>query len=256
MLKILLFIFFSLLLGGCMNHDEKFDIELISNKGKKLKLSLKKCFFDMKRLESGPFSYVYLKFPLYTFSGNYTGNYQCLKKSNELKAILEISQSPNIDFGDNIIKNSKGYWLRALNLDDKYLLERRGNISIYKFGVNKNVIVIDDSFNSDKINMFIFYVPYSSFLRGQKNGFTDKFNILSILNDDFKIKYDVYSSNFTSDNEKIYGVDVNTGFIDDFRDLIQNQRDILDKPEIINKFVENNERVISFIKANSQGELK
>ncbi|MGE8544637.1 MAG: hypothetical protein ACN6NS_10060 [Acinetobacter johnsonii] len=131
-------------------------------------------------------------------------------------------------------------------------MDAEDGVSIYKYGVESNVIVMDDSLNNNEGYIYIFYVKPDESLNGRKNGFTDRFRVESILEGDFMIRYDVYSSAFTSDNETIYGVDVNSAFVDDFRNIIQGRGDILDRRDVLLGFIENNKKVVSFIKNNSQ----
>ena len=241
------------IIAGCVNKEaegiEDFKIQMISNNSDKhLSLNLKKCFFRGGVFENGFYKNVDLKFPLYTFSGNYSGSYECLKEKNELVSNLRISQLPSFN---DVNKNNNEYWLKILNVNSENMLETEDGVSIYKYGVNTNVIVIDDSLNNNEGYIYIFYVKPAEYL-DSKNGFTDRFRVESILEGDFMIRYDVYSSAFTSDNETIYGVDVNSTFVDDFRNIIQGRGDILDRRDVLLGFIENNKKVVSFIKNNSQ----
>lgn len=242
------------IISGCVNKEaegiEDFKIQIISNNSKKhLSLNLKKCFFRGGVFENGFYKNVDLNFPLYTFSGNYAGSYECLKEKNELVSNLRISQLPIFN---DVNKNSNKYWLKILNINSENIVDAEDGVSIYKYGVESNVIVMDDSLNNNEGYIYIFYVKPDESLNGRKNGFTDRFRVESILEGDFMIRYDVYSSAFTSDNETIYGVDVNSAFVDDFRNIIQGRGDILDRRDVLLGFIENNKKVVSFIKNNSQ----
>ena len=57
---------------------------------------------------------------LYTFSGNYTGSYECVKEKNELVSNLRISQLPSFN---DVNKNSNEYWLKILNINSGNILE-------------------------------------------------------------------------------------------------------------------------------------
>ena len=186
---------------------------------------------------------------LYTFSGNYTGSYECVKEKNELVSNLRISQLPSFN---DVNKNSNEYWLKILNINSGNILGAEDGVSIYKYGVDSNVIVVDDSLNNNEGYIYIFYVEASESLDGHKNGFTDRFRVESILDGDFMLRYDVYSSAFVDNNEKTYDVDANSNFVDDFRNIIQGRGDILDRRDVLLGFIENNKQVVSFIKNNSQ----
>lgn len=254
MFKIIFISVVCFIIGGCANKEaeniEDFKIQIISkNNEKYLSLNLKKCFLRGGILENGFYKNVDLKFPLYTFSGNYAGSYECLKEKNELASNLRIAQLPIFN---NINKNSNEYWLKILNVNSENIIDAEGGVSIYKYGVESNVIIMDDSLNNNEGYIYIFYVKPDESLNGNKNGFTDRFSVASILDGDFKIEYDIYSSAFVNNNEKIYGVDVNSAFVDDFRNIIQGRGNILDRRDVLLKFVENNKKVVSFIKNNSQ----
>lgn len=45
---------------------------------------------------------------------------------------------------------------------------------------------------------------------------------------------------------------MNSAFVDDFRNIIQGRGDILDRRDVLLGFIENNKKVVSFIKNNSQ----
>lgn len=253
MFKIIFISVVCFIIAGCVNKEaegiEDLKIQIISNNSEKhLSLNLKKCFFRGGIFENGFYKNVDLKFPLYTFSGNYAGRYECLKEKNELASNLRISQLPSFN---DVNKNNNEYWLKTLNINSENILDTEDGVSIYKYGVESNVIVMDNSLNN-KGYIYIFYVKPDESLKGHKNGFTDRFRVESILEGDFIIRYDVYSSAFTSDNETIYGVDVNSAFVDDFRNIIQGRGDILDRRDVLLEFVKNNKQVVSFIKNNSQ----
>ena len=113
MFKIIFISVVCFIIEGCANKEaeniEDFKIQIISkNNEKYLSLNLKKCFIRGKKLggknlESEPYKSIDLKFPLYTFSGNYTDSYECLKERNELASNLRIAQLPIFN---NINKNS------------------------------------------------------------------------------------------------------------------------------------------------------
>lgn len=114
---------------------------------------------------------------MYTFSGNYSGSYECLKEKNELVSNLRISQLPSFN---DVNKNNNEYWLKILNVNSENMLDTEDGVSIYKYGVNTNVIVIDDSLNNNEGYIYIFYVEPAEYL-DSKNGFTDRFRVESIL---------------------------------------------------------------------------
>lgn len=258
MFKIIFISVVCFIIGGCVNKEaegiEDFKIQIISkNSEKHLSLNLKKCFLRGGVFENGFYKNVDLKFPLYTFSGNYAGRYECLKEKNELASNLRISQLPSFN---DVNKNNNEYWLKILNINSENILDTEDGVSIYKYGIESNVIVMNNSLNNNEGYIYIFYVKPDESLKGHKNGFTDRFRVESILEGDFIIRYDVYSSAFTSDNETIYGVDVNSAFVDDFRNIIQERGDILDRRDVLLEFVKNNKQVVSFIKNNSQEYFK
>ena len=89
MFKIIFISVVCFIIAGCVNKKaegiEDFKIQIISNNSEKhLSLNLKKCFFRGGVFENGFYKNIDLKFPLYTFSGNYAGSYECLKEKNEL----------------------------------------------------------------------------------------------------------------------------------------------------------------------------
>lgn len=205
MFKIIFISVFCFIIAGCVNKEaegiEDLKIQITSNNSEKhLSLNLKKWFFRGGVFENGFYKNVDLKFPLYTFSGNYSGSYECLKEKNELVSNLRISQLPSFN---DVNKNNNEYWLKILNVNSENIVDAEDGVSIYKYGVESNVIVMDDSLNNNEGYIYIFYVKPDESLNGRKNGFTDRFRVESILEGDFMIRYDVYSSAFTSDNETL-----------------------------------------------------
>lgn len=119
---------------------------------------------------------------------------------------------------------------------------------IYRSGVGINAILVGD-FEDKKHNLMIEYHAYRPDL--VDSGFMQVFKITTYLNNKYQIEYEVYTSQWLDMDKS--GLNVNTKFTDDFRNVIRNKEDnIVDHPEIIKEFILNNERVIQFVKKNSK----
>ena len=76
------------------------------------------------------------------------------------------------------------------------------------------------------------------------------YRIETIIQDKFYFQYEI--SILVPENRHSHNLpDYNTDFAEKFRDVIQSNGNVLDHPELIQGFVDNNERIVKFINQHS-----
>ena len=128
------------------------------------------------------------------------------------------------------------------------LIAAKNGLEIYKSGIGINAILIGE-FKEKKHWLMIEYHAYDPHLID--SGFMQVFKITTYLNNKYKIEYEVYASQWLNNDDS--GLMVDSKFADDFRNVIQNKDDnIIDHPDIIKEFIDNNERVVAYIKKHTK----
>lgn len=213
---------------------------------------LPKCFFgegDLVENNDNLYSYLNLEYPNYSFSGNYKNIYDC--PTNRFITALKIDVTPNFKIDGFDESTSNDYWIAKNEYGvekDSWLIDVKNNMKLYKSGVNKNAIIIDKN-PLKKHNLIIQYTPYTPELLG--SSFMSVYSITTFLSDNYQIKYEVYVSDILRKSNR-EGLDIGDNFADEFYNVIINGEDVLNRPDIIDKFVINNENVVQYIKQNSK----
>ena len=213
---------------------------------------LPKCFFgegDLVENNDNLYSYLNLEYPNYSFSGNYENIYDC--PNSKFVTVLKIGKTPNLKIKDFKNSTSNDYWVAFNGYGGggkSNIIGEKNNMKLYKYGVNKNAIIIGEN-PLKKHNIIIYYTPYTPELLD--SGFMRVFDVTTYLSDKYQIKYEIFvSSTLKETNENLLGFD--NIFSNEFYNAIINGEDILNRPDIIDKFIINNENVVQYVNGNSE----
>lgn len=216
---------------------------------KKIELILKfpRCHYKYP-MKDHHADFMYLVYPQPVFTGNIYEQYVCPKDRFGKVLDLKIQTTPNLEINGFDSHISNEYWI-AKNGGKENLINAKNKMSLYKNGIDSQAILIDD-FENKKHGLIISFTPYREDL--VDSGFMQVYRVTSFLSEKFQIKYEVYTSRWLKNVDPAFTTQINSQFTDDFHDVIKNQGNILDHPEIIEQFIINNERVVQYIKAHSK----
>lgn len=240
-----------------MNY-ELFDIRIPSDDKKtELVLSFPKCIYNSSYIPQHKVTnYMLMQYPKSTFSGNVYGQYVCPTVKDKNTIDLEISTAPNIKISQNKPQEINDYLIETIEYGlkkDSRLIGAKNNMKLYKVGINQYSIFIYN-FPLKQHDIVISFTGYDPKLVG--SGFMEVYTIRTFLSDDFQAEYEVFTSKALMYDDSAFTSKIDNKFADDFYKVINNQDNILDYPEIINNFIINNERVVSYIKANSKENIQ
>jgi len=193
-------------------------------------------------------SSMYLQFPKSTFSGNIHNQYVCPLQKDGYVTDLDIRQTSSLHLGNGPHHpDHNDYWFRYYDNNGQGRIAKKNNMLLYWRGPNMQTLLIDE-FPHKKHGLMIDFAPYSPQLEG--SGFTKVFDITTFLSENFEVHYSVFTSDFLTNDDAAFTAKVDNQFANDFYEVVQGNQDILDHPEIIERFIINNERVVAYIKAH------
>lgn len=219
-----------------------------------LKINTLACHLTDEYFKSGIKRRVYIQYPRLTFSGNIDQIYYCPDKKDGFITNLSIEAAP-IGGYQNLSREFNGNdYLKNLImiLPDAELLGEKDNVQVYKTFSGIRILLKDIS---DKTLPFIIKYPL---IEGNiSSPFLYHYNIETLVGNDFMASYIVSADN---NNEVTQGVPndlapfpIDAEFAREFHSIltIEGELGILSHPEIIQKFIENNEKVVRYIKSIS-----
>lgn len=222
---------------GCYFRDPNSREVAVNTRHSKIPFLNKKAFFGWQ----------FLQYPLYTFSGNTTDQYNCIPASYKNPAFLWIHGVDNYHeiYKENTHKISDYH--RNAKAKGGNFLAKKNNMELYtSFGTY--YLYIGD-FSNKKHDLIISYEPQNF---DQPADWMYSFvKVETFLGNDFSIGYKVYLSKLLA-KDPLSADKYDNQFVEDFVQVVQNGGDILDHPEIIEKFIANNERVMKYVHSISE----
>ncbi|WP_201577743.1 hypothetical protein [Psychrobacter immobilis] len=183
-----------------------------------------------------------LNFQAETFSGNVFGDFYC--PSEDLGKVFRVEIDPLYELEGKVVTGENYFYY---TFPQESLLEESSHIERFYSDSSQEMLVIDGMSNQTSPLQLIF-AKYSNEKLGP---FHNYYNLYTILDNDFLLQYKVRIMN--DDYNKRFDLNgYDTQFAQVFKDVIAANGRILDHPEIIQGFVDNNERVIEFFKAHRQ----
>lgn len=191
-----------------------------------------------------------LKFQAKTFSGNPSNSYHCPSEKlgmvfyTDLRPLYRLIDSNKTD-GEIVEKVVRGKDYFYNTFPPESLIEKTLNIERFYADSTQEMLVIDGMPNQTSPLKLMF----TTYGEGGLGNFHNYYRLSTLLDDDFKLQYKIRIMN-DDYNQRFNLSGYNTQFAQDFQDIIAVNGRVLDHPEIIQGFVDNNERVIEFFKAH------
>ncbi len=224
------------------------------NSDQVLKINTLACHLTDEYFKSGIKRRVYIQYPRLTFSGNINQIYYCPDKKDGFITNLSIEAAPIGGYQNLSGEFTRNGYLKNLImlLPDAELLGETGNIQVYKTYSGIRILLKEIS---DKTIPFIIKYPL---IEGEiSSQFLYHYNIEALISDDFMANYIVSADN---SNEVTQGVPkglatfpIDAEFAREFHRILTTEGElgILNHPEIIQNFIENNEKVVRYIQSIS-----
>lgn len=214
---------------------------------RQLQLTVDKCFyFDFNPNPNG----ISLKYPLASFSDSSQIRFECLK-DKEAYTQLDIDAIPErellISRHEKSITNltNLDYILRYYFNAGALLIEKNNIYALYKISPTKMMLVV---FGKEyKPPFVVLFVPND----GKNTGyFDDQYEIITILNDQFSLTYQIYGSDIT--NQLSQHATENVDFTRQFQEFFSSStRTSVEFTEIIREFSKINQSLVLYFSKHS-----
>lgn len=222
------------------------------NSDRVLKLSTHACYLPDVYFERGITKGIHLIYPRLTFTGNIERAYYCTIKKNGSLNHLTIQYAPIAGYrglegrfnGYEYFKNM------TAGRPNTVLLGAKDNIEIYRTPARIKILL-----KNTPDNVHPMKVEHSRIHRGDiSSSFLYYYEVTSMISEDFMITYKVIST----DREEVtinspVSFPIDAEFAREFHQVLKAEGElgILNHPDIIRKFVENNEKVVQYVKSIS-----
>ena len=183
-----------------------------------------------------------LNFQAETLSGNLSGEFHC--PSEDLGKVFRVEVDPLYELNGKIVTGKEYFYY---TFPPESLLEKTSNIERFYADSSQEMLVIDGMSNQTSPLQLIF----AKYPNEKLGPFHNYYDLYTILDKDFLLQYKVRIMN-DAYNQRFNLSGYNTQFAQAFKDVIAVDGRILEHPEIIQGFVDNNERVINFFKDHRQ----
>lgn len=219
----------------------------------KLEITLPRCFFNEEEIKNEMHNnqiertFIHLWYPLATFSDfpnnkNYID--QCPNSNQPLIGLLIESLEP-IKVGGQKQLLYGNYWLKYSNSTWPFRLEEeRNNQALYTKGVGEKLFTfVNQSDRNSEEDIQMEFWPNKPNNK-QRPTFESQIDIRSVMKKEFNINYTVFASPiFHNSNPSIKGAQ----FADDLLTIYQNNESLLDHPEVLDGFINNNNNILKYL---------
>lgn len=215
-----------------------------------LSITLPKCAFQLDQ-ENVPNNNLtsnkaILTYNFLSYSGNLKNNFECtldrssgLYQSNYLQPIYPLADGQPIYGGYDYLTKT----LKALG---KTVIDERPFVQKRFVNAYQEMLLINGMPNQTT-PFTLTYFKYDGRVNATP---TYHYGLETIIQDKYYFQYNVFI--LVPENRHGHNLpDYNTDFAEKFRDIIQSNKNVLDYPEVIQGFVDNNERVVRFINEHS-----
>ena len=179
-----------------------------------------------------------LNFQAKTFSGNVSGNFHC--PSEDLGMVFRTSITPLYKRDNKVVKGKNYLYFPSSN---NRALEGVPHIERFAISSTEDMLVIEGMSNQTSP----LRLDFKKYHSGKFGSFHNYYDLYTLLDDDFELQYKIRIMN-DDYNQRFNLSGYDTQFAQAFKDIIAVDGHILEHPEIIQGFVDNNERVINFFK--------
>ncbi|PIT51531.1 hypothetical protein BHC44_09980 [Snodgrassella alvi] len=222
----------------------------VSNK--KLAITLPRCFFGpnlKNKIVDGKVEEkaVSIMYQLPTFSGfpnDEEALYQCPDFS---KPISGIGIRPLFPKTSESKLEYSNYWLKQQYYRFS-VKEERNNQALYRAGIAGKLAIFANQSDKNQQDISIEFWPFNA--KDESDSYPHQTDIHSVLDKEFSLGYTVYSSRYLHGKHK--PLPNQWYFADALIDIYKHNESLLDHPEIIQGFIENNNRILDYIHQHSK----
>lgn len=222
----------------------------------KLEITLPRCFFKKDHIKDDMIdnrierTFVTLYYPLETFSdfpNNANNINQCPDRNKPWGALGIGPLWPiKIDGQEQLVYGN--YWLKYKNKNITRrwfrLQEERNNLALYTRGVgDKLFIFVNQADNNSAEDIHMEFWPYNPDYPDNYM-FPSQIDIKSVMHKEFSINYTVFASPvFHGMQPPVKGA----GFADDLLTVYKHNESLLDHPEVLAGFINNNNNILKYL---------
>lgn len=215
-----------------------------------LSITLPKCAFELNEKELSNNSLTsdkaILTYNFLSYSGNLKNNFECtldktsnLYRRNHLRPIHPLADGQPIDSGYDYLNKM----LMGLG---KKIIEERPFVQKRFVNASQELLLINEMPNQSTP----FTLTYFKYDGSINSAPSYHYRVETIIQNKFYFQYEVFI--LVPENRHGHNLpNYNTDFAEKFRDVIQSNGNVLDHRELIQGFVDNNERVVKFINEHS-----
>ena len=222
----------------------------VSNK--KLAITLPRCQFGFSiknEIINGKVEQIgaSIIFPLPTFSG-FPNDEEALHQCPDFsKPVAGLSIAPLYANPKKTELEYGNYWFKQQSY--QYAVkEQRNNQILYHLGVGGELAIFADQSEKNQQDISIEFWPFD--LNNADSPFPHQIDIYSVLDKEFSVAYTVYSSRYLHGKHK--PLPNQWYFADALIDIYKHNESLLDHPEIVQGFIENNNRILDYIHQHSK----
>jgi hypothetical protein len=219
---------------------------------KKLAITLPRCFFgpNLKNkvvdgiVEEKAVSIMYQLPTFSNFPNDEAALHQCPDFSKPISGIgiRPLFPKPNkteLEYGN--------YWFKQQSY--QYALkEQRNNQTLYRVGIAGKLTTFANQSDTNQQDISIDFWPFDA--KDASDSYPHQIDIHSVLDKEFGLGYTVYSSRYLHGKHK--PLPNQWYFADALIDIYKHNESLLDHPEIVQGFIENNNRILDYIHQHSK----
>jgi hypothetical protein len=220
---------------------------------KKLAITLPRCFFGpnlKNKIVDGKVEEkaVTILYPLPTFSG-FPNDAEALKHCPDpSRPISGIGVRPLFPKKRGTTELLYGnHWLKHQSYQFS-LKEERNGLTLYNAGIGGRLAIFANQSKENKADIWIDFWPYDA--GNADSPFPDQIDVHSVLEKEFGFGYVVYTSKFLHGKNK--PLPNQWYFADALIDIYKRDGSLLDHPEILHGFINNNNRIYDYIHQHSK----
>lgn len=214
-----------------------------------LAITLPRCALDLKETPNNNVltsDEVVLMYDVFSYSGNLKNRFECektnptgIQERNRLRSLYPLVDGQPIN-------NGYDYFTKILKSLGNQIIEERP-FAQKRLVDNTQEMLLVNGMPNQTTPFKITYFKYDGSINDTPSY---HYRVATIIQDKYYFEYEL--TILVPENRHGHNLrDYNTDFAEKFREVIQANGNVLDHPELIQGFVDNNERVVKFINEHS-----
>lgn len=217
----------------------------------KLMVTLPRCAFDTTHTDgNGQISIIYLAFRPINYSGNLKNEFHCptpvekdLLNDGEIVPIYPMIKTGEKFSGDNYFYANNKQW-------NNFTRAKNDSVQIVANGVTDILHFMKMPNQTHPLQVKYYHGSAEEAKKGYVSTLSYLYRAETVIHDEFLFRYSYFI--LVPENRHGYNLpDYDTQFAEDHRNVERQSGNILEHPDILQGFVDNNERVVKFINAHT-----